>query len=102
MGHMELSRSCLPGFAPGEDQLAVRSEFVDPGVAVTVGDIQVSGVVQSDITGPIKGTCGLFRRLAVVSRPPGIRGFVPFAQGHEEITVWTILQHNMAILDRHV
>src|SRR5215213_9550797 len=45
---VELARLCA-GFAPGEQQPAVRRVLVDPSIAVAVGDVQVSARGQSGV-----------------------------------------------------
>ena len=43
MGQVEMAGLGFPGLPPGRLQLAIPAEAVDPGVSVTIRDIEVSG-----------------------------------------------------------
>lgn len=57
MGQIELTRAAT-GFAPGKFQLSVRAEFMHPGIAIAIGDIQTALRSDRDIGDAVERLTG--------------------------------------------
>ena len=52
--------------------------------------------------GLLNGPAAPDHRVAVISRPAGVRGLVPLAHGHQQVAPGVVLEDHVAVLDRQV
>ena len=102
MGNVKLSGSGLAGFPPGEQQLPAGREFVDSGISVPIGDVQVAVRVKGDVAGPVERPGGPHRGFVIVARPARVRWLVSHPQGHQQVAFPGVFQHNVVVLHRQI